>query len=407
MNLRAHPAAEIFPMLGESELSDLAADITAHGQKHPIVVVDGHGEWLILDGRNRAEACRRAGVTPDRVVWSGSDPVAYVLSTNLHRRHLNESQRGMVAVEVERIYAKDAKERQREHGATAPGRQNTSGKFAGSEGEARTKAAKALNVSPRIVSDSKKVTAKAAPEVVAAVRSGAIAVSDAVRIVAEPAAKQAALVASVEAGDAKTLKEAAQKATKAEVVARIQAEPQPLPEGPFRVIVADPPWQYDKRAEDPTHRGANPYPSMSTEAICELPVRSIAHEDAILWLWTTNAFMRDAFRVLDAWGFRERTILTWVKDRMGTGDWLRGKTEHCILAVRGRPAVTLTNQTTVLSAPLREHSRKPEAFFVLVDGLCPGSKLEMFAREPRAGWSSWGAESERFGAAGRGCEGVA
>lgn len=390
--LRAHPAAELFPMLGDSELSDLAADIAAHGQKHPIVVVDGHGEWLILDGRNRAEACRRVGVTPDRVVWSGSDPVAYVLSTNLHRRHLNESQRGMVAFEVEKIYAAEAAKVVR-----GPGKKGEADlPHLPRPQQARDKAAAALNVSPRLVQDAKKVATKAAPEVVEAVRSGKIAVGDAVRIVAEPQAKQAAFVASVEAGEAKTLKEAAQRATKAEVVSRIQSEPQPLPAGPFRVIVADPPWQYDKRSEDPTHRGANPYPSMSTDEICAMRIEELAHDDAILWLWTTNAFMRDAFRVLDSWGFRERTILTWVKDRMGTGDWLRGKTEHCVLAVRGRPVVTLSNQTTVLTAPLREHSRKPDEFFALVESLCAGSKLELFAREPRDGWSSWGAESAKF-----------
>src|SRR5262245_65934682 len=98
--------------------------------------------------------------------------------------------------------------------------------------------------------------------------------------------------------------------------------------------------------------------------------------------------MRDAFRVLDAWGFVEKTIVTWVKDRMGTGDWLRGQTEHCILAVRGKPIVTLTNQTTVLHGPLREHSRKPDEFFALVEKLCPGTKLEMFCRRSREGWAA-------------------
>jgi N6-adenosine-specific RNA methylase IME4 len=135
---------------------------------------------------------------------------------------------------------------------------------------------------------------------------------------------------------------------------------------------------------------------MSTEEICAMPVSAIACDDAILWLWTTNAFMRDAFKVLDAWGFHEKTILTWVKDRMGTGDWLRGQSEHCILAVRGSPFVTLTNQTTVLRASMREHSRKPDEFFTLVDGLCLGSKLELFAREARPGWSAWGAEASKF-----------
>lgn len=78
------------------------------------------------------------------------------------------------------------------------------------------------------------------------------------------------------------------------------------------------------------------------------------------------------------------------------GDWLRGKTEHAILAVRGRPLVTLTNQTTAFTAPVREHSRKPDEFYALVEALCPGSKLEMFAREAREGWAAWGAEADKF-----------
>ncbi len=108
--------------------------------------------------------------------------------------------------------------------------------------------------------------------------------------------------------------------------------------------------------------------------------------------------MRDAFRVLDAWGFVEKTILTWVKNRIGVGNWLRGQTEHCILAVRGNPVVNLTNQGTVLHAPVREHSRKPEEFYEFVEGLCPGkSRLELFAREQRDGWVCGGAEAGKFG----------
>ena len=185
--------------------------------------------------------------------------------------------------------------------------------------------------------------------------------------------------------------------------AEIAAEPPPLPDGRFRVIVADPPWKYDARAEDPSHRAANPYPQMSLEDICALPVIERAHDDAVLWLWTTNSHMRDAFSVLDAWGFRHRTILTWAKDRMGTGDWLRGQTEHCLMAVRGQPVVTLTNQTTLLHAPMREHSRKPDEFYALVESLCPApldGRLELFAREARPGWVAAGAEVGKFSGQG-------
>ena len=179
---------------------------------------------------------------------------------------------------------------------------------------------------------------------------------------------------------------------KAQAAEYIATEPPPLPTGPFRVIVADPPWNYGNRADDPTHRARNPYPDMSTEDICALPVGALAANDCVLWLWTTNAHMDEAFCVVDAWGFEQKTILTWVKDRMGTGHWLRGQTEHCLLAVRGHPVTVLTNQTTVVHGPLREHSRKPDEFYALVEALCPGSKVELFSRQEREGWVAHGNE---------------
>jgi N6-adenosine-specific RNA methylase IME4/ParB-like chromosome segregation protein Spo0J len=187
-----------------------------------------------------------------------------------------------------------------------------------------------------------------------------------------------------------------QVARKAEAIA---AEPPPLPKGPFRVIVADPPWAYDNRAADASHRASNPYPSMTIEQIKAVKVADIAHEDCVLWLWTTNSHMRHAYAIIDAWGFVEKTVLTWVKNSFGTGDWLRGQTEHCILAVRGKPTVTLSNQSTVVHGPLREHSRKPEQFYALVESLCPGSKVELFQRTPRDGWAGYGDEVHHVAAA--------
>lgn len=172
--------------------------------------------------------------------------------------------------------------------------------------------------------------------------------------------------------------------------ASIAAEPPPLPTGPFRVIVADPPWKYDVRADDVTHRSNLPYPEMSIEAICALPVRELAADDCVLWLWTTNAHMRESFAVLDAWGFASKTILTWAKQKFGAGHWLRGQTEHCHLAVRGKPTVLLTNQSTILHADTGEHSAKPEAFYDLVRALCPGSRLELFQRTQREGFVGHG-----------------
>jgi N6-adenosine-specific RNA methylase IME4 len=176
----------------------------------------------------------------------------------------------------------------------------------------------------------------------------------------------------------------------------IRAEPPPYPgNGPYRVIVADPPWPYEIRKLDPSHRATHPYPQMSIAEICAeaSKVDAIAYRDCILWLWVTNHHMRQAFDVLDAWGFEQKTILTWAKDRMGTGDWLRGQTEHCLMAVRGAPVVHLTHQTTLLHGPLRANSQKPDEFYAFVESLCPARRYaELFQRTGRDNWDGHGDE---------------
>jgi N6-adenosine-specific RNA methylase IME4 len=103
--------------------------------------------------------------------------------------------------------------------------------------------------------------------------------------------------------------------------------------------------------------------------------------------------------VPDAWGFTEKSILTWAKDRMGLGDWLRGQTEHCILAVRGRPLVELTNQTTLLHGRVRAHSEKPLEFYCLVENLCPAPRYAyLFSRyQHNDRWDCHGDEAPRCG----------
>jgi N6-adenosine-specific RNA methylase IME4 len=164
---------------------------------------------------------------------------------------------------------------------------------------------------------------------------------------------------------------------------RIRAEPPPLPgRGPYYVINCDVSWPYERDdSGDPSHRAALPYLTTKLAEVCKLAVPSIAAPDCILWFWVTNHHMREAFIVLDAWGFEQITILTWVKDRFGHGDWLRGQTEHCLLCTRGKPIVTLTNQSTVLFAPTRGHSVKPPEFYDLVEKLCPAPRYaDLFSR---------------------------
>lgn len=167
-----------------------------------------------------------------------------------------------------------------------------------------------------------------------------------------------------------------------------------LPKGVFEVIVIDPPWEYGTEYDPQARRAANPYPEMSIEEIASLEIPSA--ENCVMWLWTTHKFMRYSFTLLDGWGFRDVMIVTWIKDRMGLGTWLRSQSEFCIMAVKGKPIIELTNQTTVINGKMREHSRKPDEFYSLVDGLCVGRKLDYFSREQRKGWAQYGNDASKF-----------
>jgi len=165
-----------------------------------------------------------------------------------------------------------------------------------------------------------------------------------------------------------------------------------IPEGNFDVIVIDPPWQYGTKysPESPMGRVANPYPEMNQTELIKLQIPSKG--DCIIWLWTTNAFMKDAYELLEEWGFVPKTILTWNKVNMGVGYWLRNVTEHCILAVKGSPIWQNKKYSTLITEKRTSHSTKPKAFYEMVDEICVGRKLDFFARKKRKGWQVFGDE---------------
>lgn len=180
------------------------------------------------------------------------------------------------------------------------------------------------------------------------------------------------------------------------VAQRHRAQPSPappLPEGEeYRCIVADPPWTF--RNPGATLAAAQRhYPTMTLDELRAPPVERAAAADAHLWVWGVNGLMEHAHAVVRAWGFEPLTIVTWHKPRPGVGHYLRNSTEHVILASRGRPLVPARKPTsTCYKWPAREHSRKPDELFQLVEQVSPGPYLELFARRKRAGWTTWGNE---------------
>lgn len=161
--------------------------------------------------------------------------------------------------------------------------------------------------------------------------------------------------------------------------------------GRFRCIEADPPWKIEQVSKFGAQRH---YALIAESEIAALPVADLAAENAHLWLWVTNASLFAGRRVMEAWGFSYKSILTWVKPRFGLGNYLRNQTEHLLLGTRGRAPIQFRSQPSFFYAPRQEHSHKPEEAKAIIERCSPGPYLELFARRRRPGWAVWGNEVE-------------
>lgn len=157
----------------------------------------------------------------------------------------------------------------------------------------------------------------------------------------------------------------------------------------YPTIVIDPPWRYGNTST----RGAaeDHYPTMRLDELAALHLP--ATDDAHLYLWATNAFLREALELIPAWGFTYKTVLTWCKPQIGMGNYFRNNTEHVLFATRGKQPTLRNNCATWFVADRTRHSAKPESFYDLVESCSPGPWLEMFARRRRLGWHTWGNEA--------------
>jgi N6-adenosine-specific RNA methylase IME4 len=165
----------------------------------------------------------------------------------------------------------------------------------------------------------------------------------------------------------------------------------------FPVLLADPPWRYEHVKTD-SRAIENQYPTMELDAICALPVGEVCTDDAVLFLWATSPKLDESLRVVREWGFTYRTCMVWVKTQIGMGYYARQQHELLLICTRGEPPVPLPENrpASVITAGRGEHSRKPVEFYEAIERMYPEfSKLEMFCRKPRDGWTAWGNQSVR------------
>jgi N6-adenosine-specific RNA methylase IME4 len=173
----------------------------------------------------------------------------------------------------------------------------------------------------------------------------------------------------------------------------------------YRVIYADPPWTFATYSRKGKGRSAEAhYDCMDLAGIKALPVADWAGDDAILLMWATDPLLHKAFEVIEAWGFTYKTVgFYWAKSKpngkgffTGMGFWTRANPEQCLLATRGHPKRKAADVQRLVISPRREHSRKPDEMYGLIERLADGPYLEMFARNSRPGWDCWGLQTGLF-----------
>ncbi len=416
MTIPFHPFADLFPMIGAADWPDFVADIRVNDVREKIVILDGK----ILDGRNRYKAGIEAGRLAEDVDWKKDkhfttfrqvapfmDPLAWVLSKNLHRRHLSDSQRALVAADLARLVpGRPSAESPRTKHDAAPDNSANLRDFEEAPVMTQAEAAEALHVSERSVSSARKVLDAGAPELVAAVRDGAVAVSAAAEIADMPVETQADLIRAADpkafarvAKERRAVKQAEKKARRDERQKAMGKANLAAGERKFPVLYVDPewPWEAYSRETGMDRSEENHYPTSSLEELRARNIAGLAEADAVMFCWIRPGMMRASIEIIeDAWGFKVVSEFVWPKDKFGKGYWNRNQHEILVVATRGNPPCPAPgeNWSSLLWGDRTEHSAKPESALFLIEAYFPDApKIELNRRGcARDGWWAWGNE---------------
>jgi len=367
--------ASLIPALSEDEYRGLETSILAEGCRDALVC------WgdILVDGHNRYKICREHGInfrTVQKEFVSRDEALLWIIDNQLSRRNLSAYERTRLALQKEPIIAAMAKEKQIEAGGAVCQKSDKA------VIDTKKEIAKIAGVSHDTVAKVKKIEAKATPEIKEQLRNGDMSINQAYKQINREVKKQAVQ---------QKIEEYAGIQTGVIDIANTDKK--------YNIIYADPAWQYwsGGNKNQSLH-----YPTMSIEDICALPVKNIADNNCVLFLWVTYPILQDAFKVIEAWGFKYSTAaFVWVKKNknqdtpfVGLGTWTRSNSELCLLATKGTVTRLDAGISQIVESPIEEHSKKPAIIRDLITQLVGKlPRIELFCREPAEGWDVWGNEA--------------
>lgn len=367
---------KLIPALSVEEFKQLEQNCLAEGIREKIITWNG----FIIDGHNRFEIATKHKLkfeTENKEFDSDDDVKEWMILNQFGRRNLTLYQRGVLALQLEDVFQSKSQQGVRSDLFVNSQKSNENKKL-----NTNKEISKISSVGQQSLARIKVIEAKAPEEVKAQLSTGEVSINQAYQ----------------------EIKKEEKKAVRIELIEQqiedIQQGLLPELKGLFDVISVDPPWPYEGENKSITsfdavgRRVANPYPEMSIEDIKKIKMPLM--DDAVVLLWTTHKFLPYAFEILKEWNLDYKATLVWNKEKIGMGAWFRMQCEFCIVGVKGKPYWENTTFRDILNEPRREHSRKPDLFFEMIEKITMGRRLEYFSREKRNGWEVFGNDINKF-----------
>ncbi len=353
----------LIPPLTAEEYQGLEQSIIAEGCRDALVTWQG----TLIDGHNRHEICNRHNIpykTVEKMFNNREKVKEWIILNQFSRRNLSAYDRSVLALKLKELFAERAKENQGERidlKINIP-QKSEECKVKVRENETNVKLANIAGVSHDTIAKVQKIEEKAPVEVKQKIKDGELSINKAYTYIKRQEIK--------------------------EKVKKIEP-----PKGKYRIIYADPPWQYADKRDSGDGGAEDHYTTMSIDELCKLPIKSIADDNAILFMWATSPLLQESFKVLEAWGFKYKTSFVWDKVKHCMGHY--NSVRHELLLVCTRGSCLPDNKKlydSVLSIERSgKHSEKPEEFRHIIDDLYTyGNRIELFSRKTVDGWEVWG-----------------